>query len=60
MLDNQIEIWRGRIEKVMIQLNPNQTQQEHREYLKGYIDSLHDTGQISELERETLYMEYGE
>lgn len=57
-LESEVEALRGKIEAVMLELDPNQSQEEHRQYLAGYIDCLQDTGQISEEAREIVYAEY--
>lgn len=49
---------RGHIEKVMLDLNPAQSTENHRQYLAGVIDTLCDTKKISEGVRESLYVEY--
>lgn len=49
---------RTHIEKVMLQLDPNATEEEHKMYLAGYVDALNDTGQISDEEHDILYAEY--
>lgn len=58
-LESEVESVRGQIEKVMLQLDPTQTPEEHRQYLKGYIDCLQDTGEISEEIHDIVYAEYG-
>jgi hypothetical protein len=60
MILEEIELWRGKIEAIMLQLDPKQTPQQHKIYLAGYVDCLKDTNQISEEQREILYLEYAE
>ncbi len=45
------------IEKVMMQLPPDNLGS-HGDYLAGYIECLHDTGQISMSVRDSLYATY--
>lgn len=47
------------LEEVMLSLPSEQTQQDHQQYLAGYIDALHESNQISDEVREILYTEYG-
>jgi len=58
-LESEVESLRTKIEKVMMSLPSEQTDEQHRLYLSGYIDCLHDTNQISEEAREIIYAEYG-
>lgn len=46
------------IEKVMMDLDPQKSMEEHRKYLAGYIDAMADLNEISEETREILYVEY--
>lgn len=49
---------RTRLEEIMISLPAEGSPQDHSQYLAGYIDSLHESNQISEEVREILYTEY--
>lgn len=57
-LELEVEAVRDTIEKVMLQLPSEQNQDDHRKYLAGYIDCLHDNGQISDDAHEIVYAEY--
>lgn len=46
------------IESVMLDLDPNRTQEEHKQYLAGYIDALLDTNRISDEVHEEIYVAY--
>jgi hypothetical protein len=46
------------IEKAMVTL-PKGSRSNHKRYLSGFIDALHESGSITEETRELLYAEYG-
>jgi hypothetical protein len=54
----KLDEFRNELEKVMVNLCPDSTPQEHKLYLAGYIDCLADRMHISENVREILYAEY--
>lgn len=57
-LESEVEYIRSLIEKVMMSLPAEQTPEQHRLYLAGYIDCLQETNQITEKAREIIYAEY--
>jgi hypothetical protein len=52
-----IEVFRDKMEMVMINLGPG-SQQEHSNYMAGFIDGMAEFGIITEKDREILYAEY--
>jgi hypothetical protein len=53
-----IDNGRNELEKLMMGLSPEITEEARRSYLAGYIDCLARCGQISEETRGILYSEY--
>lgn len=57
-LESEVECLRSKVEKVMMSLPAEQTPEQHRLYLAGYVDCLQETNQITEEAREIIYAEY--
>ncbi len=55
---NQLETARTHIEKLMMEVDPKDSDENHRHYFAGVIDTLADLEEISERTREILYAQY--
>lgn len=54
----KLEDARNHIEKLMMELDEKSSDDNHRHYLAGVVDTLADLEEISENEREILYAQY--
>lgn len=59
MIAERIEVARDILEKVMSELPTDQPPEMHKNYLRGYVDCLLDTRQITEAQHKLLYVQYG-
>ena len=59
-INTNVEGVRDKIEKVMLNLPSERTEQERRMYLAGVIDTLQDFGMITEDTHTVLYAEFVE
>jgi hypothetical protein len=49
---------RTHIEKLMLEVDPNASEENHQHYFAGVIDTLADLGEINDDQREILYTQY--
>ncbi len=56
--NREIIVTENFIEKMMLQLDPSQTKEQHAIYLAGVIDTLMEIAAISASTRDTLYPIY--
>jgi hypothetical protein len=56
--DEQTEIRRTNIEKLMMGLNSSLSESHRKQYLAGHIDTLESVGEIDDEIHEVLYTEY--
>jgi hypothetical protein len=54
----QLEATRNHIEKLMLEMDPNASDENHKHYLAGVVDTFADMDEINEEQREILYAQY--